>query len=145
MRPLRSVWTNSAIANVASCRNGLYQEKAVSQAGSTRFFPPSGGGLIARTWTALPDCTVTAEASQYPAMPYLSPCALSQLAIGAAAGVAGGIAAAAVSGTSATRPAAAIAARARAASARCAGTQARAASTAPHGSTATISRAALGP
>src|ERR1700747_2418350 len=67
----------------------------------------------ARIWTRLPDCSVTTEASQYPAMPYLSPCASSHAASGAEAGLMGGRAAAAASDSSAISPVAAPAAPGR--------------------------------
>ena len=94
----------------------------------------------ARIWTRLPDCRVTIEASQYPAMPYLSPCASSHAASGAEAGLMGGRVAAVASDSSAIRPVAATATKARGIPVIRAGTRARAASTAPHGTTAATSR-----
>ena len=88
----------------------------------------------------MPDCRVTIEASQYPAMPYVSPCASSHAASGAVAGLMGGRVAAVASGSSAMSPVAATAAKARDIPVIRAGTRARAASTAPHGSTAATSR-----
>ena len=86
---------------------------------------------------------VTTEASQYQAIPYVSPCASSQAARGAVAGLKGGRVAAAASGTSAASAVTATTRKARRIPVIRAGTQARAASTAPHGSTTAISWEAL--
>ena len=95
------------------------------------------------------DTSVTAEAFQYPATPYLRPCALRNAMSGASGCGARGWTAAVASGTSVSTTAAASAGHARrparmpSRTSMLSRARPRAASTAPAGSTKTISRGLL--